>query len=117
MTAYQAGNLHCGSAEFRAVIADLLPARRELLERLADWADALDRDGLVKLVTYRGKSGMTTLLPRLPGDDAGLVSIYCDNGSGYIQFWRSVFERRARRSIAAVEAAAGTQIRQGNTTP
>jgi hypothetical protein len=53
---------------------------------------------LVRLGTYRGKNGMTTLLPRLAGDDAGLVSIYCDNGSAYLQFWRSVFERRAPRA-------------------
>ena len=59
---------------------------------------------------------MTTLLPRLAGDDAGLVSIYCDNGSAYLQFWRSVFERRAPHSIPAVEDAANTEIRQGNTT-
>ena len=87
-----------------------------MLEQLADWADALEAGRLVRLGTYRGKDGMTTLLPRLAGDDAGLVSIYCDNGSAYLQFWRSVSERRAPRSIPAVEAAAGTEIRQGNTT-
>jgi hypothetical protein len=76
----------------------------------------LEAGRLVKLGTYRGKSGMTTLLPRLAGDDAGLVSIYCDNGSAYLQFWRSVFERRAPGSIPVVEAAAKTEIKQGNTT-
>jgi hypothetical protein len=87
-----------------------------VLGQLADWADTLEADRLVRLGTYRGKNGMTTLLPRLAGDDAGMVSIYCDNGSAYLQFWRSVFERRAPRSIAAVEAVAQTEIRQGNTT-
>jgi hypothetical protein len=31
-------------------------------------------------------------------------------------FWRSVFERRAPHSIPAVEDAAQTERRQGNTT-
>jgi len=114
--ARQSGVLYRGSAEFRAVIADLAPGQRAALERLADWADTLEADRLVKLATYRGKGRMTTLLPRLAGDDAGLVSIYCDNGSAYLQFWRSVFERRAARSIPAVEAAAKTEVKQGNTT-
>jgi len=116
VTARQSGALHRGSAEFRTVIASLDPARRTVLEQLADWADALETARLVRLATYRGKNDMTTLLPRLAGDDAGLVSIYCDHGSAYLQFWRSVFDRRAPHSIAAVEAAAKTEIRQGNTT-
>lgn len=116
VSARQSGVLYRGSAEFRAVIADLDPARRAVLERLADWADTLEADRLVRLGTYRGKNGMTTLLPRLAGDDAGLVSIYCDKGSAYLQFWRSVFERRAPHSMPAVEDAAQTEIRQGNTT-
>lgn len=114
VTARQATALHRGSAEFRAAIADLPQAQRSRLERLADWADTLEQEGLVKLATYRGKT-MTTLLPRLAADDAGLVSIYCDNGNAYLQFWRSVFDRRAPGHIAQVEALAGTQIRQGNT--
>ena len=116
VTARQAGALSPGSAEFRTVIADLPPAQRDPLVRLADWADALEHAGLVKLATYRGKGGqMTTLLPRLAADNAGLVTIYCDNGSAYLQFFRSVFERRAPRSIPAVEAAMGAEVRQGNT--
>ena len=67
----------------------------------------------MKLVSSRGKT-MTTLLPKLAADDGGLVTIYCDNGTGYIQFWRSVFDRRAPESIQAVEKLAGTEIRQGN---
>ena len=49
----------------------------------------------------------------LAGDDAGLVTIYCDKGSAYLQFWRSVLERRAPRSLPAVETALGAQVRQG----
>ena len=47
---------------------------------------------------------------------AEVRTIYSDNGSAYLQFFRSVFERRAPRSLAAVEAAMGTEVRQGNTT-
>jgi hypothetical protein len=116
VTARQAGTLYRGSDEFRAVIADLPPARRDVLARLADWADTLEREGLVKLATYRGKDSITTLLPRLAADNAGLVAIYCDHGSASLAFFRSVFERRAPRSLSAVEAALGTEVRQGNAT-
>jgi hypothetical protein len=116
VTARQVGAVRRGSAEFRAVIAELPPARRDVPAGLADWADALERDGLVRLFTYRGTSGITTLLPYLLGEDAGLVAIACGKGSDYMQFWRSVFERRAPYSIAAVEAALGTELKQGNAT-
>jgi len=32
-----------------------------------------------------------------------------------MQFWRSVFGRRAPRSIPAVESALGAELRQGDT--
>jgi hypothetical protein len=113
----QAGVLYPGSAQFRASIADAPPDRRDLLQRLASWADTLDRAGLVRLSTYRGKSGVVTLLPRLASDNAGLVTIYNDTKGAYIQFWRGVFERCAPLSIPAVEAAAGAELKQGNWTP
>ena len=117
VNARQAGALHPGSEEFRAVIAELPAARRDPLLRLAGWADTLERDGLVKLATYSGRRGITTLLPRLAADDAGLVSITCDARTrAYMQFWRSVFERRAPRSIPAVQAVLGTELKQGNST-
>jgi hypothetical protein len=112
----QAGVLFPGSAQFRASIADAPAERRALLEHLADWADRLEHDGLVKLSSYLGK-GMVTLLPRLASDNAGLVTICNDHQSAYPQFWRGVFERRAPLSIPSVEAAAGTEPRQGNWTP
>ncbi len=117
VTARQAGALHRGSAQFRSGLAGLPPAERDPLIRLADWADALEQAGLAKLSTYLGKSGRITLLPRLSPDNAGLVTIYAENGIAYLQFFRSVFERRAARSLPAVEAALGAEIRQGNWTP
>ena len=112
----QAGVLFPGSAEFRTSFAGAPPARREMLPRAADWADMLEREGLVKLSSYRGKGGLVTLLPRLAGDNAGLVTICNDIKSAYMQFWRGVFEPRAPDSIAAVEAAIGAELRQGNAT-
>jgi hypothetical protein len=112
----QAGIESPGSAAFRAAIADVPDDRRDLLEHLADWADTLERDGLAKLTSYRGKRGIVTLLPRLASDNAGLVSIYSDVKSAYLQFWRGVFERRAPRSIPAVEEALGAELKQGNST-
>jgi hypothetical protein len=36
-------------------------------------------------------------------------------GRGYLEFWRSVFERRAPLSLARLEAL-GYDVRRGNTT-
>src|SRR5438067_10954212 len=59
-------------------------------------------------------SGWHLLVPTsFPG--AGLVSIYNNNGSAYLQFWRSVFERRAPSALARIEASI-MPIKQGNTT-
>src|SRR5262249_14931256 len=112
----QAGVMYSGSAEFRNSFADAPAARREMLLRAADWADTLEREGLVKLSSYRGKGGIVSLLPRLAADNAGLVTVYSDIKSAYMQFWRGVFERRAPRSIPVIEALIGAELRQGNST-
>jgi hypothetical protein len=111
----ETGYLVAGADDFLAAIASAPPDQQVVLQRLADWALALGRRGLAQLSTYHGKTGITTLLPRL-SDGAGLVTIYKDTRSSYLQFWRSVFERRAPRSLAAVEAAVGEAgVRQGST--
>ena len=93
---------------------DTAPAdQRAELRRLADWAVSLEREGLVRLLTGHGKKGRMTLLPRLFGDEAGLVTIWNDNGV-YVSVWRTVFESRAADEIPAVEAAIGTHIGAGN---
>jgi len=43
------------------------------------------------------------------------VSTACDIKSAYLLFSRSVFERRAPRSVAAVEASLGARLTQGNS--
>lgn len=56
------------------------------------------------------------MLPYLPNDNAGLVSIYHDKGA-YLQFWRSVFMRRAPQSVPAIERImAPTPVGRGNWT-
>ena len=112
----QTGVLYPGSAEFRKAIADAPADRRDLMERLADWAEALKQDGLVSLVSYVGKNGGVTLLPRLAADNAGLVTIYADSKPGPLQFWPSVFERRAPRSIDPVQAVLGAELTRGKFT-
>jgi hypothetical protein len=116
VSARQAGTLSDGSTEFRAAVADVSYAGKDDLIRLADWADGLVKQGLASLASFRGKGGITTLLPRLAADNAGLVSIVCDIKSGYVQFWRSVFERRAPLSLPVIEAQLGTELKQGSST-
>jgi hypothetical protein len=80
---------------------------------LADWADILEQDGLVKLASYRGKTGITTLLPRLASDNAGLVSISSDIKSATCGSGEKC-SSAAPNSIQVVEAALGTELKQGN---
>ncbi len=103
-----------GAEDFIASIDTAPEPSKLFLRRLSDWAMALEQARLVKLGTFHGKRGILTLLPRLPVENVGLVSIYNTNGAAYIQFWRSVFERRAPKSLASIDPAI-TLIRQGNT--
>ena len=106
-----------GSTEFRAAISDAPAGQRDLLQRACDWAESLERADLATLVTSRGRTGLVSLLPRLTDDSAGLVIIYRDIKSAYMMFQRSVFERRAPRSLAAVKAALGTDLTSAHTLP
>jgi hypothetical protein len=54
------------------------------------------------------------LLPRLRPDNAGLVTLWNEGGAA-IQYWRSVFDRRAPEFISKVEAKLGRPIGQGTT--
>jgi hypothetical protein len=112
VTARPSTGVHPGSAEFRAVIATLPPTRRDVPTRLADWAETLEQDGLVRLFTHRGNTD-TTLRPYLLARNRGLVSIACGPRFTYMQFWPGVFESRAPQSIPAVEAALGAELKQG----
>jgi TIR domain len=103
-----------GANDFLEIIPTAPADQQLFLRRLAEWAVMLGDHGLARLSTYHGKTGITTLLPRV-SDGAGLVTIWKDTRSSYVQFWRSVFERRAPRSLSAVEAAVGGPgVRQGS---
>ena len=55
------------------------------------------------------------MLPYLLSDEAGLITVWNDNGF-WITPWRSVFERRAPNSIATVEAVLSPQpLANGNS--
>jgi hypothetical protein len=94
------GQAFPGGDEFLAIIQEEPEARRPALMRMYEWAIGLEQDGLARLTSFRGAGGKKTLLPRITGEDAGLATIWADSG---MSLWRSVFERRAPRSIAAVE--------------
>ena len=110
------GRLTDGPDHFLATInADPEPLRQPL-QRLARWAIKLEEQGLVRLQTYHGPLFLT-LLPRLRTDNVGLVTIYHGDSRGpSIQFFRSVFQRRAPNSIDRIEALINGKIGQGNTT-
>jgi hypothetical protein len=106
-----------GSADFREFAAKHgAPNELQLLTRLADWADELADKQLAVVKSLLGKSPRAMLLPLLADEGVGIITIYCERGRPSIQFWRSVFERRASGSIPAVEAAAGKALGAGNST-
>lgn len=107
------GWLADGADDFLASIAQALPKHRADLQRLYDWALALQGEGLAKLSTYHGKNGSLTLRPWLLFGNVGLVTIWNDSGSGH-SFWRGVFERWAPNSIERIEQVIQHRIGQGN---
>ena len=116
VNARQSGTQTEGSRDFRGAIDQAPPEFRDDLARLTEWAESLEAEGLARLATRSGISGLTSLKPLLHSGGVALVTITCDLRSSYMQFFRSVFERRAPEAIPAVEAALGAKISQGNST-
>jgi len=116
-SARQAGTQFQGAGEFHAAISGAPAGQADMLQRGCDWAESLERDGLARLVTSRGNSGIVSLLPRLADGTRGLVAIYRDIKSAYVMFSRTVFERRAPQSLPAVEAALGSRLTSTRTLP
>ncbi len=96
------GDFSSGSAGFAAFIDKVAEPKRSVAVKGLEWARQLEADGLAHLASYVAPSGFATLLPYVVGENVGLVTLYSD---GTFQVWRSVFERRAPSSIAAVESA------------
>lgn len=119
-TAGRGGEPIPGSEVFAASIDDDAATNEQpRLRQLLDWVQGLREAGHLTLSTYRGTTGRLTLLPRLVDERVGLVTIWHEGGRGYLQFWRSVFERRAPESIPEVERLlelVGARLGQGITT-
>lgn len=114
--AVNSGRLVDGASDFESSFQDAPLAQRAIFEKLTNWAKNLENNGLVRLSTYHGSSGRLTLLPRLLADNVGLVTIWSDKGP-YLQFWRSVIERRAPEFLPALEQLAlPAKIGQGTVT-
>jgi hypothetical protein len=116
VNARQVGTQTDGSRDFRSAIDQAAPEFRDDLARLMDWAESLEAEELARLATRKGISGITSLKPLLHSGGVALVTITCDVKSSYMQFFRSVFERRAPEAMPAVEVALGAKITQGNST-
>ena len=105
-----------GKDAFGAAIPLAPQDQQPLLRRLVEWAIALEAEGLAKLWTVRGKANRFTLLPYIPGEDAGLGTIWNDKGAA-LSFWRSFFVRRPPSCLARIEALPGSpKIGQGTYT-
>ena len=102
--------------EFAESIEDAPEDQRAPLRQAYEWAKSLEAERVVRLFAYQGALNRKTLLPYLPNKDAGLITIWNAAGALSISFWRSVFERHAPDSIAAIEKLiAPTKIGQGTT--
>lgn len=100
-----------GSEIFEASITEAAAEHRSRLQHLLEWAQKLERDGHAELYSTTGK-GRWTLLPKVAGDWAGLVTIWNDGGPG-LTLHRGVFE--ATRATAALHNIdpSGTAVGMG----
>ncbi len=100
-----------GSAAFAAFVAMMTEPKKTAALKLLNWALDLEAAHLAHLVSYISPGGFATLLPFVVGEDVGLLTIVSD---GYVQVWKSVFERRAPDTLRLVESAiAPVQMGQG----
>jgi hypothetical protein len=89
-------------------------SERAQLERYVEWARSLEEAGLARLYNSIGIERWT-LLPRLAGYDAGLVTLWNDHGAAYVTAYRTVFQRWAPKTLARLEAQFGQIVGSGNT--
>lgn len=104
-----------GSEDFETSIEEAAPEHRERLRHLLGWARELERDQLATLYTTTGK-GRWTLVPRVAGDWAGLVTLWNDKGAG-LTLHRGMFE--ATQATAALDRieAKGIVVGTGTKAP
>lgn len=101
-----------GGEEFVAAISTASPSVQTELKRLSDWARKLEENSLARLYTSHGQ-GRKTLVVRINGHDAGLVTVWNDNGA-YLSIYRTVFDKLAPDARVALESL-GVSVGQGNT--
>ena len=102
-----------GSELFAQAVDRTEGTTQQALLRLLDWAQDLERRQLATLKSVLGDERQI-LLVWLPGEKAGLVSVWNDGGAS-ISLWRSVFARHAWEQIEPIEALTGRAMGQGNT--
>jgi hypothetical protein len=102
-----------GSEAFEEAIERAPAEDRPSLRRLLDWARMLEAEKLATLRTVLGE-GREILLVWVPGQKAGLVSIWNDHGA-YISLWRSALVRLAWSRLEQIEELIGKPVGQGNT--
>lgn len=85
-----------GGADFAAEIESAPEGARPALRTLYEWARQLEIDGVARLRTTRGR-GRFVLIPRVTGEEVGIVSIWNDRGA-FINIFGSVAARRAARA-------------------
>ena len=87
-----------------------MPAdKRAKISPLIDWVAALERDGLAKLYSYHG-SAHVTLLPRLPGDESGPITIW---ETGLVTAYRQVLEGRSPKALVELDLCLGKPVGRG----
>ena len=107
-----------GFDKFEASITDAPEEHQANLRKLLDWAKALEHEGLARLMTsLGGSSGLIGLSPQLLPEGRGLVWIWNNDYSPpSLQFYRSVFERRAPNAMAPLEEALEFNLGKGTAT-
>lgn len=100
-----------GGADFKKAIESLPEDEQPRANRVYEFAKSLEANGLATLWGYHGPR-YVTLLPHPANHDAGLVTLVLD---GSLWTWRSVFEKRAPATIAAMEVMLGRPLVQGGT--
>jgi|GEM_PF-464287 len=102
-----------GADQFAQSIERADGSTRDALRRLLDWAEQLEARQLATLKSVLGDDRQI-LLVWIPGQKAGLVSIWHDKGVS-ISLWRSVFARLAWEQIEEIEQLTGRPMGQGTT--
>ena len=107
-----------GSGAFREAIKTARDdEERAALVRIADWADALEAEGLARVRSTVGKNGdRFTLIPRLHGEDSGIATGWNEGGRASLVVYRSVIERAAPGALDRIaQEAAPHELKRGGS--